>query len=126
MLPLITASGQVITSGDLDGDGDEDLFVGGRIVPGRYPLPARSYLLRNDGGKDEDLHFTDVTEEWAPALGNAGLTTTALWDDFDEDGHLDLLITGEWMSIRFFRNTGSRIGRGDREDGGRRIHWLVV
>ena len=106
VLPEITASGLEVISGDYDGDGDLDLFIGGRIVPGKYPFPAQSYLLRNDGGKDLALRYTNVTAEVIPELQEAGLVTSALWDDFDADGILDLIITGEWMPIRFFKNKG--------------------
>ncbi len=107
VLPKIESSGMAVVSGDYDGDGDLDLFVGGRIVPGKYPFPAQSYLLRNDGGKDHSLRYTDVTSNLIPQLKNAGLVTTALWDDFDRDGKLDLILTGEWMPIRFFKNMGN-------------------
>jgi hypothetical protein len=92
---------------DYDGDGDLDLFVGGRIVPASYPLPARSFLLRNDS-KPGAPRFTDVTRAAAPALEKPGLVTSALWTDFDSDGRTDLIVTGEWMAIRFFRNVGGR------------------
>jgi hypothetical protein len=79
--------------------------VGGRLTPRNYPLPARSYLLRNDGG-----HFTDVTEEVAPELAKpGGMVTDAVWIDFDGDGHLDLVTAGEWMPIHFYRNDGTRL-----------------
>lgn len=105
-LPKLTTSGLTVIAEDYDSDGDKDLFVGGRIVPGRYPQPARSHLLRNDGGSDTDVRFTDVTDQSIPGLRQAGLVTSALWDDFDNDGRIDLIISGEWMPLRFFRNKG--------------------
>ena len=98
-LPALTASGSCVMASDYDRDGDLDLFVGGRIVPGQYPLPPSSYLLQNNQGK-----FTDVTSTAAPALDGAGLVTSALWTDYDNDGWTDLLVVGEFMPIRFFRN----------------------
>lgn len=105
-IPRISSSGLVVVPADYDNDGDQDLFVGGRIVPGKYPSPAQSYILRNDGGKDDQLRFTNVTQNLAPSLAEAGLVTAAIWDDFDLDGKLDLILTGEWMPIRFFKNKG--------------------
>ena len=107
-LPEIIASGQEIVSADYDNDGDLDLFVGGRITPGKYPFPAQSYILRNDGGKDLELKFTNVTEKIAPELSNIGMVTSAVWDDFDNDSIIDLIVTGEWMPISFFRNNGQK------------------
>ncbi len=108
-LPGMPTSSASVASGDVDGDGDLDLFIGGRIVPGKYPYPASSYVLRNEGGRDLEIRFQDVTETMAPALKEAGLVTAALWDDFDQDGQLDLILTGEWMPIRFFRNSGRKL-----------------
>ncbi len=105
-LPKITSSGNVVTSSDFDNDGDLDLFVGGRIVPGKYPFPAKSHILRNDGGKDENIKFVDITNETLPEINEAGMVTSAVWDDFNQDGKIDLIITGEWMPIRFFENKG--------------------
>ncbi|WP_405292466.1 VCBS repeat-containing protein [Algibacter sp. Ld11] len=105
-LPKVNSSGLVVISEDYDNDGDFDLFVGGRIFPGKYPFPAKSYILRNDGGKDEFIKYTDVTKDVLPTLTETGLVTSALWDDFNNDGKVDLIVTGEWMPIRFFENTG--------------------
>ncbi len=102
-LPPITDSGSSVTAADYDGDGDLDLFVGGRVRPGSYPLPPRSYLLRNDSEEDR-VRFTDVTDEIAPGLGEVGLVTSALWTDFDNDDQVDLVVVGEWMPITFFKN----------------------
>jgi len=107
-LPKIYSSGLKVISGDYDKDGDLDLFIGGRLVPGEYPLPAESYILRNDGGKNLKLKYTNVTENILPELKEAGLVTSALWEDFNLDGNLDLIIAGEWMPIRFFKNTGEK------------------
>ncbi len=102
-LPTETTCGSVVTAADYDGDGDLDLFVGGRIVPGKYPLPPRSYLLRNES-QDGTVRFTDVTKKVAPALAEPGLVTDALWTDYNTDGRMDLMVVGEWMPIKVFRN----------------------
>ena len=104
-LPEMLTSTAGVAAGDLDGDGRLDLFVGGRLAPRNYPYPARSYLLRNDGG-----HFTDVTEAAAPELIRpGGMITAAVWLDFDGDGRVDLVTAGEWMGIQFYRNEGGRL-----------------
>ena len=102
-LPPITASGSCVRAADFDHDGDLDLFVGGRIVPQQYPTPARSYLLRNEGGR-----FSDVTARLAPALLTPGLVCDALWTDYDNDGWPDLLLAGEWMPITLVKNAQGR------------------
>ena len=115
-LPHLTASGSCVRAADYDADGDLDLFVGGRHVPGRYPLPPRSYVLRNDA-ESRQARFTDVTEEVAPALAEAGMVTDALWTDFDQDGQVDLLVVGEWMPLTFFRNEDGQFADVTRETG---------
>ncbi len=116
-LPNTTASGLVVTANDFDNDGDLDLFVGGRIVPGKYPYPAESYILRNNGGKDLDIKYENVSKELFPELANLGLVTSALWQDFNNDGKTDLIITGEWMPIRFFKNNGKNFTEVTKEVG---------
>jgi hypothetical protein len=98
-LPRLAESGSVAIPGDFNGDGSLDLFVGRRAVAGKYGLTPRSHLLQNDGTG----HFTDVTNEKAPALAEAGMVTAAAWFDYDGDGKLDLVVVGEWMPVRVFR-----------------------
>ncbi len=104
-LPAMRTSGSCVTAADFDADGDLDLFVGGRVRPQKYPYPPRSYLLRNDyDPQTGKARFTDVTQTMGPALQTLGMVTTALWTDFDQDRQVDLIVTGEWMPIRFFKN----------------------
>src|SRR5690606_10704265 len=84
-------------------DGDIDLFLGGRVIPGQYPVTPRSYLLRNDGGK-----FSVVTAEKAPELETIGMVTDAAWADIDGDEWPDLILAGEFMAIEVFRNQQGR------------------
>ena len=104
-LPETTASGSSVVGADYDKDGDLDLFVGGRVVPGVYPMPPTSYLLRNDS-RDGNIKFTDVTPK---ELSEIGMITSALWTDYDNDGWHDLMLAGEFMPITFFKNEGGKI-----------------
>jgi hypothetical protein len=102
-LPDLSGSGSCAIACDFDHDGDLDLFVGGRQIPGQYPLPARSYLLRNDSSP-KGIRFTDVTRQRCPSLMQAGLVCSALWSDYDNDGWDDLLLAGEWMPLTLYKN----------------------
>lgn len=103
-LPLMLQAGSSVVAVDYDGDGDLDLFVAGRAVPGRYPLAPRSYLLKNTKGS-----FKDVTSKDAPSLLEPGMISSALWSDYDNDGDADLLLAGEWMTPRVHRNDRGRL-----------------
>ncbi|WP_229369972.1 VCBS repeat-containing protein [Fibrivirga algicola] len=102
-LPDLSGSGSCVLASDFDHDGDLDLFVGGRQIPGEYPLPARSYLLRNDR-LATGYRFTDVTQQVCPSLMKAGMVCSALWSDYDQDGWSDLLLAGEWMPLTVYKN----------------------
>ena len=102
-LPFINTPTSTIAFGDIAGDGDNDLFIGGRISPGSYPLPVRSYILHNNQGK-----FTDITDDFAPEFASSkGMITDATWLDINNNGMLDLITVGEWMNIEFFENSGN-------------------
>ncbi len=102
-LPDVRESSGHVSAADFDRDGDLDLFVAGRIVPGAYPDASPSRLYRNEGGS-----FVDVTRELAPALLTAGMVTSALFTDVDDDGFVDLLVAAHWQPIRFLRNDKGR------------------
>lgn len=105
-LPKIYHSGSVVVAADYDADGDIDLFVGGRSLPGKYPLPATSSLLINNNGK-----FVEKTNMLATGLSKIGMITDAQWDDLDLDGDTDLIVTGEWMGIVVFENHSGKLIR---------------
>jgi hypothetical protein len=98
-LPEITSSGSCVLGADYDQDGDIDLFVGGRVSPGAYPLSPKSYLLENRNGT-----FHEQTNQKANGLASIGMVTAAVWTDFDNDGWTDLIVVGEWMPLSFFQN----------------------
>jgi hypothetical protein len=102
-LPHNFASKSCVRAGDYDKDGDLDLFVAGRVDPWNYPKPASGFIYRNDS-KDGKVIFTDVTATAAKALHNIGLVCDATWSDFNNDGWVDLVITGEWMPVVFYKN----------------------
>ena len=103
-LPSIESSGSCVTATDFDKDGDLDLFVGGRVVPTRYPESPLSYVLQNDGKG----RFKDITQALCPELQKAGMVTSSLWTDYDNDGWVDLVVVGEWMPVTFYKNNNGR------------------
>lgn len=103
-LPRITTSSSCVRPFDFTGNGQQDVFVGGRLAPMNYPMPGRSYFLKNEDGL-----FYDITQDVAPELADLGMVTDAVWVDYDGDGLVDLVIVGEWMEVSFFKNTGTRL-----------------
>lgn len=103
-LPDLRTSGSCVRGADYDADGDIDLFVGGRVVVGAYPLAPTSYLLQNNGGT-----FSEVTQRVAPELTDIGMVTDALWSDYDHDDDVDLIVVGEFMPVWVFNNEGGQL-----------------
>jgi hypothetical protein len=102
-LPAVPVNTGAVAAADFDRDGRLDIFLGGRVRPGQYPLPPRSALLANRGGR-----FEDVTDALAPGLREVGMVTSALWSDVDGDGWPDLLLTLDWGLVKYFHNNQGR------------------
>ncbi|MCB0793216.1 MAG: CRTAC1 family protein [Flavobacteriales bacterium] len=110
-LPRMWVPTDAVASADIDLDGDLDLFVGGRNVPGAYPAPPRSFVLVNDGTG----RFEDATERLAPELERIGMVTDAIFHDLNRDGTSDLILCGEWMGIEVFQSTGEGFVRASQQ-----------
>jgi hypothetical protein len=93
---------------DVDNDGDLDLFVGGRVIAGKYPEAATSQLLRNEGGR-----FIPMQK-----FEQLGLVSGAVFSDLDGDGDPDLIVASEWGPIEIFRNERAKLTVWDAEVSG--------
>ena len=99
-LPQMVNSKSCARAADIDKDGDPEIFVGGRLMPGEYPAPRESYILDNDGTG----HFKNITPSILPDITTVGMVTDAAWVDLNKDTWPDLIVVGEFMPIRIFIN----------------------
>lgn len=104
-LPAINGSKSCVSVQDINADGAPDLFVGGRVVPGRYPETPKSYILINDGKGN----FSDQTSNICPDISKAGMITDAAWVDLDLDQKNELVVVGEWMPVTVFKNENGKL-----------------
>ena len=104
-LPQMLTSKGCVKAADVNGDGNIDLFVGGRVVPGKYPTAPRSYILINDGKGN----FKDATKNICVSLQQIGMITDALWIDLNNDKQPDLIVVGEWMPVKVFLNQKEKL-----------------
>jgi hypothetical protein len=103
-LPRTLASNSCVVAADFDQDGDQDLFVGARLVPGRYGQNPDQLLLVNDGKGN----FRKATKELMPFSGSIGMVTDAVWADIDNDRYPDLVLVGDWMPVTVLKNKGGK------------------
>ena len=113
VLPLETSPGSCVAATDYDGDGDLDLFVGGRAMPGQFSVAAPSYLLRNEGNNSDGTPRFVVAQSLTP-----GMVTGATWTDIDHDNHPDLLLVGDWMPVKLFRTKVGKLTEADAQAAG--------
>jgi enediyne biosynthesis protein E4 len=106
-LPSAKTNISVIAPHDFDGDGDVDMFVGSRSVPGVFGVNPQHLFLINDGRGT----FSDGTERYAYDLKNAGMVTDAEWSDVDGDKRLDLITVSDWGAPVVLRNSGRRLSK---------------
>ncbi len=99
-LPKIKGNGSCVSPNDFDKDGDLDVFIGGRSIPGQYGMSAASYVLINNGNGQFQL----PEETLMPGLNTLGMVTDAVWGDLNQDGTDDIAIVGEWMPITIYFN----------------------
>ncbi|HVX49830.1 MAG TPA: VCBS repeat-containing protein, partial [Chitinophagaceae bacterium] len=104
-LPIMHVSKSCAKVADINGDGHPDIFVGGRVVPGQYPVTPASFVLVNDGKG----HFKDEAATIAPQLQKAGMITDAAWIDLNGDNREDLVVVGEWMPVMAFVNDNGKL-----------------
>jgi len=117
-LPQAYSNGNVVAAGDYDGDGDDDIFVGGGSLPGNYPNSTLGGILRNDTDRvTGEIKFVLATDEVNSVLRQPGLVTGALWTNIDKDPLLDLVLVGEWMPIRIFLNEKGKLVEKTKQQG---------
>lgn len=95
-IPQVVGNFSSLEVSDIDQDGDQDLFIGGRLVPGNYGLPPRSYLMLNDNGR-----WVDVAPS---SIAGLGMVTDACWADIDGDQDEDLIAVSDWGKVSIFKN----------------------
>lgn len=115
-------SSSVVEPADIDGDGDNDLFVGINLKPYFLGEPNNGYILENDGAGN----FKNISSEIAPDLEKIGMITDAKWADLDNDSDLDLVLVGKWMPITVFLNQNGKFERSDTLFPNSSGWWNVV
>jgi enediyne biosynthesis protein E4 len=112
-IPAIYTNKSTVSSGDIDADGDADLFIGSLVNSTSYGMSQTSHLLLNDGTGKFSIAPTSMID-----LGNVGMVTSSLINDFNKDGRNDIAIAGEWMSVTVYVNKGQRFEPQRLDSGG--------
>ena len=124
-LPQINESTQCVKASDIDKDGDLDLFVGTRLISGKYTHPATSYMLINNKGS-----FKMAANTMAPDLKNIGMVTDAVFTDIDNDNDEDLILVGEWMKVTVLENNNGTFNDNSKafglDENTRGLWWSIT
>ncbi|GGM80221.1 hypothetical protein GCM10010967_09990 [Dyadobacter beijingensis] len=111
--PAVGANAGTVTTGDVDKDGDQDIFLGSRVTPGRFPESTGSVLMVNNG----KAVFTDETAGRAPQLRETGMVTDAIFEDLDKNGLPELILTADWGPIQVFGNHSGKLSNASKQWG---------
>ena len=120
--PTTNNNVSVIAPYDFDNDGDIDVFIGSRSVPGVYGIDPKHLLLENDGKGN----FTNVTDKKAFKINSFGMITDAIWEDIDNDSKKDLILVGDWTAPMIFKNNGRRLVEFKSNLSGYQGFWNAV
>lgn len=99
----IKTSSSCVAIADFNGDGKDEIFIGGRVNSHNYPKQPTSYLFAEIDGELKDITPSD--------LKHIGMVTSAIWTDFDNDEAIDLVIVGEYTRVEFFKNVNGKLKR---------------
>ncbi|MFV8440968.1 VCBS repeat-containing protein [Flavobacterium sp. LB2P44] len=121
-IPTTNNNVSVIAPHDFDNDGDIDVFIGSRSVPGVYGIDPKHLLLENDGKGN----FSNVIDKKGFKINSFGMITDAIWEDIDNDSKKDLILVGDWTAPMIFKNTGRRLAEYKSNLTGYKGFWNTV
>lgn len=106
IIPDVKSSTSALVIADFNGDKKDDILVGGRNVPGEYPLPAQSYLMIREGST-----FVDKTNDFFGKDGLPGMITEMVYEDLNGDGAKELVVVSEWDAPAIYEKKGNSFAK---------------